>query len=158
MHPSPCIHLLAPVPELLGSLLSITSLNVVQLFPGIWHLNFGKVKTLLLSSCWLLLLIMIFPASECWLCSPYKEDQVFLKTQQESVQLLYLKQAYMQGTCCAAGAVPSSQAELICTARLKDNLEHGEDLRKAEFCSQSNTLQQAEISLSHSTRSGAKLL
>lgn len=46
----------------------------------------------------------------------------------------------MQSTCCAAGALPSSQAELTCTARLKDNFELGKDLRKAEF-SQNNTLQ-----------------
>lgn len=69
-------------------------------------------------------------SSECWTCSPYREDQIFLKTQQESVQLFYLKQAYMQGTCCAAGALPSSQAELTCTAKLKDNLKFGKGLRK----------------------------
>lgn len=41
-------------------------------------------------------------------------------------------------TSCAAGALPFSQAELTCAAGLKDNLGHGEDLRKMECFFQNN--------------------
>lgn len=91
---------------------------------------------------------------------PYKEDQVFLKTQQEPVQLT-AKASMSAGpgcpaqTSCTAGALPCSQAELTCAARLKDNLGHGEDIRETECFCQSSILCNKQITL---TRSGTKLL
>lgn len=90
-----------------------------------------------------LLLLMAFPACECWLCSPYKDDQVFLKTQQDSVQLTAKASTYAGPGCpaqtsCAAGALRFSWEELTCAARLKDNLGHGEDLRKTDCFFQNN--------------------
>lgn len=102
--------------------------------------EFWKGENLFVRLLLALLLLTTFPACECWFCSPYKEEEVFLKTQQESGQLVAKASVYAGPGCPAqtSCARPFSRAELTCAARLKDNLGHGKDLRKTGFCFQSN--------------------
>lgn len=122
--------------------------------------EFWTGETLFLRLLLALLLLMTFPACERWLCSPCKETQVFLKTQQESLQLRAKAGVYAGPDCpaqtmCVAGALPFSRAELTCAARLKDKLGHGEDLRKTDCCFQNNAPCDKQRWL---LRSGGKLL